>query len=1003
MSYLEEVYSKCLFKTISYVDVKTQLHARNVNFAPSDSYYILTLKLRRDILLEGNSKSETAKHITEEINALTASRHSIGSRYKCSLKGCNFLSTKYEKYLRHLEFVHQNSSARFVCNFRHHCSRSFPSFSSLKSHYNSCHKNKVYWNKKSGVSVRQNQLVEELIQLRCEKASCGHSTVCSLRKFKAHLYTHTDKKEEVQCLFCSYKSNTSGTLKSHFSRKHRVQTVNMICSKFLQNDRIEGFQDTEDVEDEKDKELELELELDVAEGLSDEDDGGDEFDEEELFVKALAMTFNEWMNVKNLAYSTVNFVVSEIFNSYEKGVHFTVEKIKSKLMEEGIDQKTIQEILEKVDENDPFKKAREELENERNRLRFIDNNFNHVKPITIVLSDEHSSVKESYQYVPINESLKVLLEDQTYVSQKAADPHYYEEDVIKDVRDGSCFQSNKFFTENPEAVPLLLFIDELEVCNPLGAGKTKHKINCSYFSTLHIQSALRSKVNSIQLVSLVTSKVWKKYGNHKVNDRLLSDLKTLESEGIRIEEPCLGRVLPRRVTVKAGLAYIIGDNLGQHIIAELNQAFSCGNICRWCKISYNDCCINGKAYKHCEDGFEPQEWTVRDYDAKALAAEEGADPKDTDGVKRNCVFNTLQSFHSVLQLPPCLGHDFFEGVFAADIQFYLEYLVVKEKRISLEEFNRKLKNVQLTSRDSKNRPQNFKIRKKGAKYEGSAGSLRVLSRIITMILSNVLDDSAVGDLIIKLVEVSELVTAPKLSKYEIENVLYYTVIDYLDLRVEAIERLNMDNVKPKHHFLSHYAELFKLHGPLIHLWAMRMESKHQFFKNVIRTSKNFKHPAMTCAIRHQRAQISHRYNGLFPEKYSVPANTLSVKELVPDIASSYPREFLACLGADALLPTNVTVFGTVYKTGMIVILNKPGMGELRVGVITCIAFDKDRVVFCCTDFQTYHSKHGYYMTNKKCAEHVIVDQSNLADHQPLQRIGTKEKFSFCLHHYVSDS
>ena len=128
-----------------------------------------------------------------------------------------------------------------------------------------------------------------------------------------------------------------------------------------------------------------------------------------------------------------------------------------------------------------------------------------------------------------------------------------------------------------------------------------------------------------------------------------------------------------------------------------------------------------------------------------------------------------------------------------------------------------------------------------------------------------------------------------------------------------------------------------------------------------------------------------------------------MKELVPDIASSYPREFLAGLGADALLPKYVTVFGTEYKTGMIVILNKPRAGELRVGVITYIAFDKDRVVFCCTSFQTYQSKYGYYVTNKKCAEHVIVDHSNLADHQPLQRIGTKERFSFCLHHYVSDS
>ena len=94
--YLEEVYTKCLFRTITYDDVKRQLTARNVNFSPSDSYYILTLKLRRDILLEGNRESETAKHIKEEIDALTASRHSIGSWYKCSLTACNFLCTKYD-------------------------------------------------------------------------------------------------------------------------------------------------------------------------------------------------------------------------------------------------------------------------------------------------------------------------------------------------------------------------------------------------------------------------------------------------------------------------------------------------------------------------------------------------------------------------------------------------------------------------------------------------------------------------------------------------------------------------------------------------------------------------------------------------------------------------------------------------------------------------------------------------------------------------------------------
>lgn len=158
---------------------------------------------------------------------------------------------------------------------------------------------------------------------------------------------------------------------------------------------------------------------------------------------------------------------------------------------------------------------------------------------------------------------------------------------------------------------------------------------------------------------------------------------------------------------------------------------------------------------------------------------------------------------------------------AYDIQFYLEYIIKKEKLIKQEDFNKKLKNVMLSSRDSKNRPKEYKNRKKNSKYEGNAGSLRVLGRVVTMLLSSELENSEVGPLIIKLQEVSELITAPKLTIFEIEDTLHNTIADYLKMRVDAIEEIGMNSVKPKHHYLSHYAKLYRYHGPLIHLWAMR--------------------------------------------------------------------------------------------------------------------------------------------------------------------------------------
>ena len=71
-----------------------------------------------------------------------------------------------------------------------------------------------------------------------------------------------------------------------------------------------------------------------------------------------------------------------------------------------------------------------------------------------------------------------------------------------------------------------------------------------------------------------------------------------------------------------------------------------------------------------------EEWSVEEYDLNATLAEENE--QDSCGIKRHCTFNQLDSFHCVKQMPPCLGHDVLEGVYAYDIQFYLDYLINKK-------------------------------------------------------------------------------------------------------------------------------------------------------------------------------------------------------------------------------------------------------------------------------------------------------------------------------------
>ena len=81
-------------------------------------------------------------------------------------------------------------------------------------------------------------------------------------------------------------------------------------------------------------------------------------------------------------------------------------------------------------------------------------------------------------------------------------------------------------------------------------------------------------------------------------------------------------------------------------------------------------------------------------------------------------------------------------------------------------------------------------------FQGNAGSLRILCRILPFILSEELEESVVGEAIAKLEDVSQLITAPKLTFAEIDF-LHFSVIEYLDIRLGMVEDIGAPTLKPK--------------------------------------------------------------------------------------------------------------------------------------------------------------------------------------------------------------
>ena len=70
-----------------------------------------------------------------------------------------------------------------------------------------------------------------------------------------------------------------------------------------------------------------------------------------------------------------------------------------------------------------------------------------------------------------------------------------------------------------------------------------------------------------------------------------------------------------------------------------------------------------------------------------------------------------------------------------------------------------------------------------------------------------------------------------------------------ELLVLFKEQFPNQTFKPKAHFVLHYPEQILKFGPLVHLWTMRFEGKHSFFKEAARRTKCNKNLPLSLAAR----------------------------------------------------------------------------------------------------------------------------------------------------------
>lgn len=787
---------------------------------------------------------------------------------------CSKTLNSFEKLLTHLSLIHANEHNFSInCNFDG-CQKLFKNVGSFKSHTFRKH-----------YSLLQEQKSKSGLLLKCK--TCKKN----VEELNLHLRKHCTDGQAIICPApsCNHKYTVFSSYTSHFSRNHGN------LSKQL--DKESANVDSQEVT------------LPVQEATPFENTDTT-VTYENCMKRNLALLQLKIQEKYMIPQSTVQKIFDdykEIFKLSNDSLTLQLEDVLSK---GGVNEKTVDSITSLVQQNHLLK-CFDDLSSICKRKQYYKNELNYVEPITIVLGLSRLNQKEVYHYLPILKTLKFLLVQESILSEilnPPTDNNYY-----TDFKDGLIFKKHPLFSTNTSSLQIFLYCDEFEVCNPLGVNRKVHKLIAFYYVLGNIHPKFRSTVDNIQLVLLCKNTYVKKYGLKKVVEPLIKDLEKLRTSG----------VLVNNSVFYGDLAYVSADNLASHFIGGFLESFSpnVNKPCRTCLCSH----------EQLTTVFDDDTLDLRtrdNYNSHVVAIQN--DPKNISsyGIKSDSPFN-FGNFHVVEGLPPDIAHDLLEGVVPYEVGLILQHFIMVEKLFSLDYINTMIESFPYGPLDLLDKPcvitSNLKITQTAAK-------MWCLLRLIPLMChTKIPEDNLYWALLLDLKHIVEIVFAPVLN------------IDYVALlKTKVSDHLNLFTklfpgkpIKPKQHFLVHYARHILNFGPLKKCWTLRFEAKHYYFKRLATSGKNFKQLGFTLAQRHQmyQAYIAGSNN------YLQTNVTLGNNKVV--YSKQIDTEMLSLLKQNDFVKSDcINVFSFVSVNSL----------KYTTGMYVIIGFDKDDISVGCIEY-----------------------------------------------------
>lgn len=471
-------------------------------------------------------------------------------------------------------------------------------------------------------------------------------------------------------------------------------------------------------------------------------------------------------------------------------------------------------------------------------------------------------------------------------------------------------QKNESFKECGKlAMPYLLYIDDVEVNNPLGSHAAP--VTMIYYAFPF------SVKCEIFLAAILKGKDYKEFGNFKSLSLLVHELKKLEEEGIAIQSSRGTQI------VHFVLGLIVGDNLGVNTVLGFG-GFSSNYFCRFCKehrTSTQSSC--GTIASHLR--------TVTNYETDVAI-----NNFSSTGIHEMCVFHSLNSFHVTSNFSVDVMHDIFEGICHYDLQLILNDFINVKNYFTIDLLNSRKRSFVYGEIENGNRSGDISpvtIVKSNHKFKMSAREMMSFLHFLPLMVGDkVFKNDEVWALLQTLIKIVDILLSFKITKnmlHELETLVYIHHSEYKRLFPSS-------TLKPKHHHMLHYPMVIAMAGAPRNYWSFLYEANHKSHKQYARNITSRVDICVSLAKKYQ-LQFANSIFMLPPHKLlELEERRRSSSDRYISIISQYVCDTFAP-GATFRSYSKCIYRGNKYKAGFFLTLHSSSLKLFRIEQIVIVA------------------------------------------------------------------